>query len=68
MQTQRKPGGAKRAPRSSAPRAEYLAAVRHLDGRREFFRVRDALDAAEARDMVSAEVGPVRAILIRLDC
>jgi len=48
------------------PRPEYIAAVRHLDGRRELFYIRYADDLADARELVVAEVGKVQSVLIAL--
>lgn len=63
MRQQRKPA----APRSHrAPRPEYTAAVRYLDGRRELFRVRNADDMADARALVLSELGDVRSLVIAL--
>ena len=66
MQAQRKPAKT-RAPRASrAPRPEYIAAVRYLDGRHEKFHVRNADNIADAREMVISEVGEFRSIMIAL--
>lgn len=45
-------------------RAEFTAAVRYPDGRRELFRVRNAVDVDDARAVVLAELGQVAALLI----
>ena len=66
MQAQRKPVKT-RSPRASrAPRPEYIAAVRYLDGRHEKFHVRNADNLDDARAMVIAEVGDFRSIMIAL--
>ncbi len=66
MQAQRKPVKT-RAPRASrAPRPDYIAAVRYLDGRHEKFHVRNADNLDDARAMVIAEVGDFRSIMIAL--
>ena len=51
---------------SRVPRPEYIAAVRHLDGRHELFYIRYADDLADARELVMAEVGKVQSVLIAL--
>lgn len=53
-----------RPDRRAKPRPEYIAAVRYLDGRRELFRVKDAVDVAEAREMVLAELIDVSAVVV----
>ncbi|WP_374547893.1 hypothetical protein [Rhodoblastus sp.] len=63
MQQQRKAAAPRRR---SAPRPEYTAAVRYLDGRRELFRVRNADDMADARALVLSELGDVRSLVIAL--
>lgn len=66
MQPQRKPAKT-RSPRASrAPRPEYIAAVRYLDGRHEKFHIRNADNLDDARDMVISEVGEFRSIMIAL--
>lgn len=45
-------------------RAEYVAAVRYPDGRRDLFHIRNAIDLADARELVELEVGDVRSIMI----
>ena len=56
----------KRPPRPTVHqvRAEFTAAVRYRDGRRELIRVRNALDYDDARAVVLAELGEVAALLI----
>lgn len=66
MQAQRKPSKTRSTRTARAPRPEYVAAVRYLDGRHEKFHVRNADDLADARAMVIAEVGDVRSIMIAL--
>ncbi|MBS1190882.1 MAG: hypothetical protein H6R10_2674 [Rhodocyclaceae bacterium] len=50
--------------RRSRRRPEFIAAVRYLDGRRELFRVKDAADVIEAREMVLAELLDVTAVVV----
>lgn len=47
-------------------RPDYIAAVRHLDGRRELFCIRNADSFDDARALVQSEVGDVRAIVVSL--
>ncbi|WP_162888756.1 hypothetical protein [Dechloromonas sp. HYN0024] len=49
---------------SREPRPEYIAAVRHLDGRSEIFYIRYADDLDDARELVMAEVGKVQSVVI----
>jgi hypothetical protein len=58
--------GRKRSHRPATPpvRVEFTAAVRYLDGRRELFRVRNAIDEGDARAVVLAELGEVASLLI----
>jgi hypothetical protein len=49
-----------------APRPEFTAAVRYLDGSRDIFRVRNADDMEDARDLVLSELGDVRSLVIAL--
>jgi len=65
MQAQRKRASVQ-AKTSRAPRPEYTAAIRYLDGRRDIFHVRNADDMADARALVLSEVGEVRSMLIAL--
>lgn len=44
--------------------AEYLAAVRYPDGRRDLFRILNATDLADARELVLLEVGDVRSLVV----
>lgn len=53
-----------RPERRSSRRPEYIAAVRYNDGRRELFKVKDAVDVAEARQMVLAELLDVSAVVV----
>lgn len=66
MQSQRKQAAPKRARPVRAPRPEYTAAVRYLDGSRDIFRVRNANDMNDARIMVLAELGKVQSLVIAL--
>ena len=66
MQTQRKPAKTRIPGTSRAPRPEYIAAVRYLDGRHEKFHVRNADNLADARQLVISEVGDFRSIMIAL--
>jgi hypothetical protein len=66
MQAQRKPVKTRTPRTSRAPRPEYIAAVRYLDGRHEKFHVRNADNLDDARAMVIAEVGDFRSIMIAL--
>jgi len=66
MQAQRKPAKTRTPRVSRAPRPEYIAAVRYLDGRHEKFHVRNADNLADAREMVISEVGDFRSIMIAL--
>lgn len=45
-------------------RAEYIAAVRYPDGRRDIFHVRNADDLADARALVLSELGDVRSLML----
>jgi hypothetical protein len=49
-----------------APRPEFTAAVRYLDGSRDIFRVRNADDMDDARDLVLSELGDVQSLVIAL--
>lgn len=64
MQSQTNAKKAARPERRSRPRPEFIAAVRYLDGRRELFKVKDAADVAEAREMVLAELIDVTAVVV----
>ncbi len=66
MQAQRKPVKTRTPRTNRAPRPEYIAAVRYLDGRHEKFHVRNADNLDDARAMVIAEVGDFRSIMIAL--
>jgi hypothetical protein len=66
MQAQRKPAKTRTPRVSRAPRPEYIAAVRYLDGSHEKFHVRNADNLADAREMVISEVGDFRTIMIAL--
>ena len=66
MQGQRKRAEAPKAALYRAPRPEYTAAVRYLDGKRDIFRIRNADDIADARAMVISELGDVQSIMIAL--
>lgn len=66
MQTQRKPAKTRISRTSRAPRPDYIAAVRYLDGRHEKFHVRNADNLADARELVISEVGDFRSIMIAL--
>jgi hypothetical protein len=52
------------ASKQPAPRAEYIAAVRYPDGRRDIFHIRNADSLADARELVISEVGDVQAVMI----
>ena len=47
-------------------RPEFTAAVRYRNGRRELFRVRNAVDMKDARAVVLAELDNVQSIMIAL--
>lgn len=47
-----------------APRPEFVAAVRYLDGSRDLFHVRNADDMADARALVLSELGDIRSLVI----
>lgn len=65
MQGQRKqPLNPRRPSAARAPRPEFVAAVRYLDGRRDLFHVRNADDMADARALVLSELGDVRSLVI----
>ena len=66
MQSQRKRAESPKISSRRAPRLEYTAAVRYLDGRRDIFRVRNADDMADARALVLSELGEVRSLVIAL--
>jgi hypothetical protein len=66
MQGQRKRAESPKVRVSRAPRPEYTAAVRYLDGSRDIFRVRNADDMADARALVLSELGEVRSLVIAL--
>jgi len=66
MQGQRKRAESPKTRAYRAPRPEYTAAVRYLDGRADIFHVRNADDMADARAMVLAELGKVRSLVIAL--
>ena len=51
-------------PKVQHVKAEFTVAVRYRDGRRELFRVRNAVDQDDARAVVLAELGEVVALLI----
>lgn len=54
------------ASKASAPRAEYVAAIRYPDGRRDLFHIRSADSLADARQLVISEVGDVRSVMVAL--
>lgn len=54
------------ASKPPAARAEYVAAVRYPDGRRDLFHIRNADSLADARQLVISEVGDVRSLMIAL--
>ena len=65
--TQRKSKAAQTAARVKAEQGikrQFVAAVRYPDGRSELFHVLNALDMADAREMVELEVGDVAALVI----
>lgn len=66
MQGQRKRAESPKARTCRAPRPEYTAAVRYLDGSRDIFRVRNADDMEDARALVLSELGEVRSLVIAL--
>lgn len=66
MQGQRKRAESPKTRAYRAPRPEYTAAVRYLDGSRDIFHVRNADDMADARAMVISELGEVRSLVIAL--
>ncbi len=54
----------KTVPPLKPQRTEYLAAVRYPDGRRDLFRILNAVDLADARELVMLEIGDARCVLI----
>lgn len=66
MQGQSRTSSKRHAPARVTARPEYTAAVRYLDGRCEIFRVRNADDIADARELVLSELGDVRSVVIAL--
>jgi len=66
MQRQRKQATTPKAAPSRAPRPEYTAAVRYLDGTRDIFRVRNADDMADARALVLSELDDVQSLVLAL--
>ena len=67
MQSQRKPAAPRKARRPQpVARAEYTAAVRFNDGRRDIFRILNADDMADARALVLAELDDVSSLVIAL--
>lgn len=64
MQSQTNTKKVARPDRRARPRPEFIAAVRYHDGRRELFKVKDAADVAEAREMVLAEVIDATAVVV----
>ena len=50
--------------RQAPQAADFIAAVRYPDGRRDIFHVLQAHGLADARAMVLSEVGDVRSLLI----
>ena len=47
-----------------APRPEFIAAVRYLNGKRDIFHVRNADNLADARSLVLSELGDLRSLVI----
>lgn len=66
MQGQTSTSTKRRVTTRAVSRPEYTAAVRYLDGRCEIFRVRNADDIADARELVLSELGDVRSVVIAL--
>jgi hypothetical protein len=66
MAAQRKRAESTKVKTCRAPRPEYTAAVRYLDGSRDIFRVRNADDMTDARALVLSELGEVRSLIIAL--
>lgn len=66
MQGQRKRAESPKVQTHRAPRPEYTAAVRYLDGSRDIFHVRFADDMADARALVLSELGEVRSLVLAL--
>ncbi len=66
MQSQRKQTTSRSTRPVRAPRPEYTAAVRYLDGSRDIFRVRNADDMDDARALVLAELGEVQSLVLAL--
>ena len=64
-QTKRKPTPARtrHQPVAEAKR-QFVAAVRYPDGRSELFHILNALNLADARELVELEVGDVAALVI----
>ena len=54
------------AGKGAALRAEYIAAIRYPDGRRDLFHIRNADSLADARQLVISEVGDVQSVVIAL--
>lgn len=66
MHGQRKQATTRASRPARVPRPEFTAAVRYLDGRRDIFRVRNADDIADARNVVLAELGELQSLVIAL--
>lgn len=64
MEAQRNTAHARKPRTRPAPRPEFTAAVRYLDGRRDLFHVRNADDIADARALVLSELGDVQSLVI----
>ncbi len=56
--------GTKASRRTGRRPAEYIAAVRYIDGTRDLVRVRNADDMADARALVMQELDGVRTVVI----
>lgn len=66
MHSQRKQVTTRTSRPVRAPRPEFTAAVRYLDGGSDIFRVRNADDIADARAVVLSELGEVQSLVIAL--
>ncbi len=59
-----KPGGTTTSKRRPERRPEFVAAVRYANGKRDLFHVRNAVDIADARQVVLGELLDVRTVVI----
>lgn len=63
---QRKQADSRHLAPAMTSRPEFTAAVRYRNGRRELFRVRNAIDMKDARAVVLAELEDIQSIMIAL--